>query len=253
MLHRKHAFITGGGSGMGRLHALRLAARNVRVTALDLNEAGLTEVASHSPNILTIHCDVTQLTQVRDAVTHAETAHGAIDQLINCAAIMPGGLLMEASPESLNRIMEINYGGMINVCQTVVPKMLERNVGDVIIYGSTAGLVPATRFGGYGVTKAANNFYAQVLMQENKGSKLRFQLVCPPAVDTPLIDQAKESGPVFLKDIQTTRKNMVSPEFVVDTVEQCLERGVQINYPGPAKWVAFAVRFFPGLVKRMAE
>lgn len=124
-------------------------------------------MAGQSPNVLAIRCDVTKLDEVRAAITRAEQQNGTIDRLINCAAIMPGGLLKDANPESLSTIKQINYGGMINVCQTVVPSMLERNAGDVVIYGSTAGVVPAKRFGGYGATKAANNFYAQVLMDEN--------------------------------------------------------------------------------------
>lgn len=80
---------------------------------------------------------------------------------------------------------------------------------------------------------------------------MRSQLVCPPAVDTPLIDQAKETGPGFLKDIQKTRRMLVSPELVVDSVERCLERGVRINYPGPARWLPLMWRLFPDLVKLM--
>lgn len=114
----KHALISGGGSGIGRLHALRLVERGAKVTILDVNEKGPAEVAGRSPNVLAIRCDVTKLDEVRAAITRAEQQNGTIDRLINCAAIMPGGLLKDASPESLSTIKQINYGGMINVCQT---------------------------------------------------------------------------------------------------------------------------------------
>lgn len=249
----KVAFITGGASGIGRLHALRLAATGAKVAIIDMNETSLAEVAQLSSNIIPFRCDVTDLEQVRATVDKVEREIGAIDRLINCAAIMPGGILLESQAPDMNKIMLINYCGMVNVCQSVIPKMLKRNTGDVIIYGSTAGIIPSKKFGAYGATKAANNFYTKVLMSENKNSKLRFQLVCPPAVDTPLINQAKDSGPDFLKDIQKTRKNLVSPELVVDSVEKCLESNIQINYPGPAKWFVLAYRFFPRFVERMAN
>ena len=89
---------------------------------------------------------------------------------------------------------------MVNVCQTVVPDMLQRNYGDVIIYGSTAGMIVTAKFGAYGATKCANNFYTKVLIEENKKSKIRILLVCPPAVDMPLLKQAEATDqPVLLK------------------------------------------------------
>ena len=90
--------------------------------------------------------------------------------------------------------MEINYVGMVNVCQTVIPAMVARDEGEVILYGSTAGLMPMQRFGAYGASKAANNFYAGLLIAENR-SKVRMTLVYPPAVNTPLLDQAVDGPP----------------------------------------------------------
>lgn len=70
---------------------------------------------------------------------------------------------------------------------------------------------------------AATNFYAKLLMRENKSSAIRFQLVCPTAVDTPLINQAKDNGPKFLKNAQITKKNIISPEADVLSVERCIK------------------------------
>jgi NAD(P)-dependent dehydrogenase (short-subunit alcohol dehydrogenase family) len=249
----KTALITGGASGLGRLHAIHLAEGGAKVAILDVNEKGMEETIAFSPNIIPFTCDVTNLKQVQEIVDTIEKEIGKIERLIHCAAIMPGGLLMDAEAESINNVMFINYGGMINVCQTVVPRMLARNRGDVILYGSTAGLVPVSRFGAYGASKAATNLYARVLMRENKKSSVRFQLVCPPAVDTPLIDQAKENGPRFLKEAQKTHRNIISPETVVHSVEKCLEKGKKINYPGQAKWINLLHGIFPSLLDNMAQ
>ena len=147
----------------------------------------------------------------------------------------------------------IGLSGSVNVSQTVLPYMIKRNAGDFIVYGSVAGIVVTNRFGAYGATKAATNFFMKVLMNENRSTNIRFQLVCPPAVDTPLINQAKDRGPYFLKDIQITRKNLVSPELVVKTVEKCLEKGVKINYPGPAKLIRILHPIFPNMITRIVN
>lgn len=251
--HGKTALITGGASGLGRLHAIQMAETGAKVAILDMNEKALEETAAISPSIIPFKCDVTNLKQVQGIVDTIEKEIGKIDRLINCAAIMPGGLLMDLDAESVNKVMEINYGGMINVCHTVIPIMLKRNSGDVIIYGSTAGMVPISRFGAYGATKAATNLYAKVLIRENKKSSIRFQLVCPPAVDTPLINQAKEDGPKFLKNAQKTHRNIISPEQVVRSVEKCLEKGKKINYPGQAKWINLLQGIVPSLLDKMAQ
>ena len=244
----KVAFITGGASGLGRVHAAQLARQGAKVVILDVDEKGLEETSSLSEHIIPYTCDVSDLDRLQEIVTKVEGEIGAIDRLIHCAAIMPGGLLSEVSAEEISRVMIVNYFGLVNVSQTVLPYLVERNSGDFIVYGSIAGIVVTNRFGAYGATKAATNFYMKVLMSENKRSKIRFQLVCPPAVDTPLIDQAKVKGPSLLKDIQSTRKNLVSPEMVVETVEICLEKGVRINYPGPARWIRILHPIFPNLI-----
>lgn len=226
----KTAFISGGASGMGRLHAIRLANEGFAVAIADLNETALKETARLAPSITPYLCDVSDLAQVQSVVAEVVGTHGPIDRLVRCAAIMPGGLLLDHSAEDVGRVMQVNHIGMTNVCQTVLPDMVARNEGEVVLYGSTAGLMPVPRFGTYGVTKAANNFYARVLIAENK-SKVRIMLVCPPAVNTPLLEQAKE-GPPLLHSSFARRFLTVQPGWVVDAVEKSLRRGKKVCYPG---------------------
>ena len=251
--YRRIALITGGASGIGKVHAIQLASQGAEVVILDIDDLGLAECSAIAANITALKCDVTDLLEVRRIVAKVEGDIGAIDRMIHCAALMPGGLLNEVSAEQVSDLMTVNYMGMVNVSQTVLPYMINRNAGDFIVYGSVAGIVVTNRFGAYGATKAATNFYMKVLMNENRKTNIRFQLVCPPAVDTPLINQAKDKGPYFLKDIQTSRKNLVSPELVVASVEKCLEKGVKINYPGPAKLVRILHPIFPNMLTRIVN
>ncbi|TWD58256.1 short-subunit dehydrogenase [Agrobacterium vitis] len=244
--------ITGGASGIGRLHALRLAEKGKTVAIVDLNEDGLKAVSTENALIRAYSCDVTDFSALANTVAQIERDLGDIDGLIVCAAIMPGGELAKTDAAKINKIMQINYGGMVNITSIIVPKLLQRAHGDVIIYGSTAGIVPINRFGAYGATKAAVNHYAKVLISENRGKGLRFQLVCPPAVDTPLIAQASD-GPDFLKKGRTAISQMVTPEEVVNSVEQALEAGKEINYPGRGKLIEISYRLFPKLIQTVSN
>ena len=247
------ALITGGASGIGRLHALRLAARGVPVAILDLNREALDAVAGEHENIRPFACDVTDEAVLAETVARIEAEMGEIGCLIVCAAIMPGGDLLSGPPSRINKAMQVNYGGMVNTVNEVVGRMLARGRGDVIIYGSTAGIVPIDRFGAYGATKAAVNHYAKVLISENRNKGLRFQLVCPPAVDTPLLSQQAADGPGLLKEGKNSLSQMITPEEVVTSVERALEAGREIHYPGRGKLIELAYRAFPKLIQRVSN
>ena len=147
--------------------------------------------------------------------------------------------------------MNVNYFGMVHCVKTVLSDMLKRNSGDVILYGSSAGETGAHRMGAYNSTKAANNMFADILYHENIKSKLRWVLVLPPAVSTPLMDQLSvPEGPQFIKDLlkKGHSSQLVTAEEVVDAVEKCIEKGKFRCYMGTAKMGNIMGRIAPGLV-----
>lgn len=245
--HGKVAVVTGGGSGMGREAALQLARNGASVAVVDMNEAGMAETASMHDSVKTYRCDVSDLEQVQALVSTIESDLGPIDRLTHCAAIMPARLLTESNPHDINTMMAINYGGTVNMVQTIMPGMIERGAGDIIMFGSMAGDIPALTLGAYCATKAATNSYAEILYQENRDSPLRFLLVCPPMVNTPLINQATEHGPESLAKTRDDGK-MATPEFIIDAVEEAIEKGKWVVRPGQAAFLTRWRRWFPGLL-----
>lgn len=248
----KVALVTGAASGMGRLSATRLAEQGVRVAAVDLNEAGLRETASGSANITPFTCDTSNREQVDATVVAVESQLGPIDRLTHAAAIMPGGSLASMPSDRINQLMAINYGGTVNFTKAVLPGMLERRRGDMIIFGSMAGDVLTHNLGAYCATKSATNTYAEVLYRENKDSGIRFLLVCPPAVNTPLVEQALEAGPKSLTQSREAGR-MSAPEKIVDAIEAALEKGKWVVRPGEAAALTWVRRLAPGLLWKLME
>jgi len=241
----KVAFITGGGSGMGRLAAQRLARAGAAVAAVDVNEAGLAETAKGEAGIRSIVLDVTDSKAVAEAVARVESELGPIDRVFNAAAIMPTGLLLEQDPQLIQRVMDINYGGTVNVCQTVLPRMLQREQGDLVNFASVAGWMPTLHFGAYNASKFAVVAYTEVLYHENRGRGVRFACVCPPPVATPLLDQAK-SKPKVLENLPP-----IAPAKVLDAIERELEKGKLMVFPDRNAWLSVAMRrFLPSLLWR---
>lgn len=243
----KSALITGGGSGMGRLAAQQFAAAGAQVAILDVNEAGMQETAEGSDNIHPYVVDITDYDAVTQAVQDFESKHGPLDRVYNCAAIMPFGKLMDAEPAITNKMMSINYGGLVCVSRATLPGMLERGSGEFVSFASAAGLIPGLLMGGYNASKAAVAMYTEVLWQENLNSGVRFACVCPPAVATPLLNQGKETA--WPKLMEMNEGQEATPAQVLAAVEQDLEKGKFWVYvtreTGFGAWMR---RVFPGLV-----
>ncbi len=247
----KIAVVTGGASGMGRLTALRLAGRGVKVAILDMNEEALASTAAELDNLTAYRCDVSDLKQVREVIEQVETSLGPIDQLTHCAAIMPSGSLIDMPADLITKMMSINYNGTVHLTKVVLPLMQARKRGLIVIYGSIAGYVMAPELGAYNATKAATNAFAEVLIHENRGSGVHILAVNPPMVNTPLIDQAVQT-----KNIRESREKgrLASPDFIVDEVEKAIAKGKEFLYPGAeAKILTWLRRFFPGLLWRIIK
>ena len=248
----KVAIVTGGGSGMGQVMAKQLASAGAKVAILDVNEAGMSETAASSDNITAFRCDVTNLQQVQEIVAKVESEIGSIDRLAHAAGIMPGGSIEETPPEKIMLMMNVNYGGTIHLTKTVLPYMLKRNKGELILFGSVAGIAPPTDLGPYCATKSAVNTFAEVLHYENRGNNLKILLVCPAAVNTPLIDQALDAGPKSLRR-QLEKGKMASPEFIIEAIEKALVKGKWNILPGEAAVVAFLRRLSPSLLWKLVD
>ncbi|MCA9774828.1 MAG: SDR family oxidoreductase [Myxococcales bacterium] len=244
----KVALVTGAGSGMGRLLTKRLVAGGARVAALDMNEAGLKETAEGAPDQITpFKCDVTDLARLEEIVETVERDIGPLDRVAHLAAIMPSKLLADENPDDVMRLMRINYGGTVNVVTATLGRMVKRGRGELILFGSLAGMLPAPHFGAYAASKAAVNIYGEILHHEVRKSGVKVLTVCPPAVDTPLIAQAT-SKPKTLS-MALDRKMLVKPEQVLDEVEKAIAKGQPVVYPtAPAKIQSVMRRLTPGML-----
>ncbi len=239
------ALVTGAASGMGRLAARRLAEGGARVAAVDLNAEGLRATAEGREGIRPFELDVTDDHAVRALVAEVESDLGPIDRVVNAAAIMPTGFLMEQDIGTIRRIMDVNYGGLASVSHAVMPGMLERGRGDLINFASIAGWLPALHFGAYNASKFAVVAFTEVLAQETRGKGVRIACVCPPPVATPLLDQAK-SRPKSIEQAPP-----IPPEEVLDAIEDALESGRLWVFPGRGTRLVWRLRrFAPGLTWR---
>ena len=234
-LEGRTAIVTGGASGMGRIMALRLAKRGAKVAIFDVDEEGLASTTAEAEGISSFRCDISSLEDVNAKVEEVVTTLGAIDHLVHAAALMPSHKLVDESHEGMERLFRINYFGTTYLVQAVLPSMLERKSGRIIAFGSIAGHAMVPNMGAYCATKAAVNTYMEVLQNEVRGSGVQVHLVCPPAVNTPLIDQSiATDAPGSMLEAQKSGR-LADPEKIVDAIDKGVAKNKDIIFPGEAR------------------
>lgn len=230
------AFVTGAASGMGRLAVERLLAEGWRVAAADLNADGLAAL-DDAEGLLKLTLDVRDEAAVNAAVARAEAELGPLARVLHGAAIMPFGALLEMTAATTRQVMDVNYGGLVNVAHATLPGMIERGRGEFVSFASMAGHVPVFYMGAYNASKFAAVAYTEVLRQETRHTGVHLMCVCPPAVETPLLEQGRATRWPRLLDLMPP----VAPETVLDAVEQGLARRRFWVFPGwqtrPGVWL----------------
>lgn len=244
----KVALVTGGASGMGQIMARRLAKQGARVAIFDVNQQGLDETAAEADNITGFHCDISNLEDVNTKVALVAEQLGPVDVLVHAAALMPAYSLAEHTHEGMEQLFRINYFGTTYMVRAVLPSMVERKTGRIIAFGSIAGIALVPKMGAYCATKAAVNAYIEVLQNEIRHTGVRAHLVCPPAVNTALVDQTLSSDSPGSMIEAKEKGRLADPEKIIDAIDKGIRKDKDIIYPGEAKllylWRALAPKLW---------
>jgi len=185
----KHAFVTGGASGLGLAIADALAVRGLNVTLCDIQPDLLQEVlAERGDNFGGISLDVRNRDRWSQGREEAESAFGPVDVLVNNAGIAPDGhMLADMQPDSFEFILDINLVGVMNGVSTFAAAMRERGVGHIVNTASLAGLsVPAPGVGAYAMTKYGVVAISEAARLELAPHGVGVSVLCPGIVGTDL-------------------------------------------------------------------
>ena len=178
------AIVTGAGGGLGRCHALGLAARGAKVLVNDLGPGGLNVVAEieAAGGVAMAHgADVANAPQVADMVAAAEKAWGRIDILVNNAGILRDKSFAKMEMAEFQKVIDVHLIGSANCTKAVWNGMRERNYGRIVFTSSSSGLYGNFGQANYGAAKAAMVGLMNVLHQEGAKNNIRVNTLAPTA------------------------------------------------------------------------
>ncbi len=216
------ALVTGAASGIGRAIALAFAAQGARVAVCDVNAAGAEEAAAGMGGRgLAVAMDVTDAASVQAGVERAVEAFSGIDVLVNAAGwdrIMP---FVKTDEAHWDRVIGVNYRGLLAVTHAVLPHLIERGGGTVVNVASEAGRAGSSGEAVYSGTKGAVLAFTRALAREVARYGIRVNAVAPGLTDTPLLQGMIADGNEKLIDAivaATPLRRLARPEEVADAV-----------------------------------
>ena len=195
----KGILITGAGRGIGKRLAMGFAMQGARVALLARSKAEL-DLANleieHAGGIsMRIRADVRDYEGLCAAVERCKTHYGKLDVLV-CAAALQGpiGPFVETPMKSWIETIEINLNGVMNSIRAVLPQMIERRSGKIIVLGGRGAADPRPYFSAYATSKAAVARFVETIAEEVRDHNVQINVLAPGGSYTHMTDEILHAG-----------------------------------------------------------
>ena len=193
-LNGQIALVTGGGRGVGAFIARELAAAGARVAVSARTKHEVDEIAAEIAGLALV-TNVTDPTAVEEMVERVETELGPIDLLVaNAGRNVREPRAWEIDPDDWWNVVEVNVLGVYLCCRAVIPRMLARNDGRIVITGSGAAYLPHSGSTAYSASKAAIWRFGNVLAEQLEG-RIPVFVISPGLVRTEMTKAAPDDLP----------------------------------------------------------
>ena len=175
----KTALVTGGASGIGAATAEKLRAGGAEVAVFDREPV---------EGYVSVTGDIASSSDVNAAVAQAEEALGRIDVLVNSAGV-PGESLrtVDVTDEEWRRVFAINADGSFYMCRAVLPGMIERGYGRIVLVASIAGKEGNPMAAAYSASKSAVIAMTKAIGKDVAGSGVLVNCIAPAVIETPIL------------------------------------------------------------------
>lgn len=247
--------VTGASSGIGRAIALEALTKGYRVVLAGRNMEGLEQTASQSKadasQYLLVQVDVAKREDCRQLVEEAVVRFGQIDVLVNNAGVSMRALFAEADLEVLERLMQVNFWGMVYCTHFALPYLLQSK-GSVVGVSSVAGYKGLPARTGYSASKFAMHGFLESLRIENLKKGLHVLIACPGFTASNIRKTAlSKDGSPQGESPRAEEKMMSAEEVAAHILDALKKRKNSIVLTTTGKITVWLNKFFPKLVDKL--
>jgi short-subunit dehydrogenase len=243
--------VTGGGNGIGRELVLQLVAKGARVAAVDIKEDALKEtvkLAGALGSKISIHVvNIADRKAVETLPKAVEKVHGSVDGLINCAGIIqPFVKLNELTFDQMDRVMNVNFYGALNLTKAFLAGLLNRPEAHIVNVSSMGGFLPVPGQTIYGASKAAVKLMTEGLNSELLDTNVRVTIVFPGAIGTNIAANSGIEMKIGAAEEGAKKFKMTSPVVAAQTIIDGMEKNsYRVLVGSDAKMMDFLCRLMP--------
>ena len=250
-------WLTGASSGIGEALAYALASLGAelalsarRINVLEHVRSNCANSAEH----LVLPLDMLQPGAFAAAVDSVQSRFGKIDVLIHCAGISQRGTVAETEQKVDRHLMELNYLGPVELTKQVLPSMLARGDGQIVVVSSLLGKFPMPNRSAYAGSKHALHGFFDALRAEVESQGISVTMVCPGFVRTNASFNALEGDGTPHNKMDTQIAGGLSPDKCARQIVRAIERRRREVYICRREiFGLYLSRFAPGLFSRLTR
>lgn len=252
----KIAWITGASSGIGKAIAYALHEKGAKLILSSRREEVLKKVkqnCSGDPSdIHILPLDLADPESLTDKTQQALEIYGEVDYLFNNGGVSQRSLAVDTDMEVVRRVMEINFFGSVILTKGILPSMIERQSGHIIVTSSVMGKFGTHLRSSYAASKHALHGYFDCLRHEVYNDNIHVSLVCPGFIKTDITKNALEGdGSKHNQMGKGQSQGMDASEFADRLLPKIAKRREEIYIGGKEIWAVYLKRFFPRLLNKL--
>lgn len=255
---QKVVWITGASSGIGEAVALELARAGARMILSARRDDELRRVAAQTglpeTDVLVMPMDMADFDAFPAHVETVRRQFGRVDYLFQNAGITQRGTVAETDFSVYQRLMDVNFMGVVALTKAVLPLLLAQGSGHFVVTSSVAGKLGTKQRSGYCASKHALHGFFDALRAETHDAGLRVTLVCPGYIQTPIsLHALSADGQVHGRMDANQAKGMAPDAFARQLLRAVLRQQEEVYIGGFETYGIYLKRLLPGVLSRIVR
>ena len=255
-IQNKVVWITGASSGIGEALAYEFHRRGARLILSSNEEEELNRVKANcrdDERVTVFPLDLAELDTLEAKAKAAVQQFGPVDILVNNAGISQRSLVKDTALSTYQKILNIDFLGQVVITRAVLPGMLERKSGQIVVMSSITGKIGAPMRSGYCAAKHALHGFFDTLRAEVWRENIQVTIICPTAVKTRIsFNAVTGDGRKYGEMSDHLEQGLTAPEAAREIIA-AMAKGQEEIILGRdrLRYSVYLKRFFPGLFSKV--